>query len=507
MIRTGKRAVPALGLAVSMMAVGAGGAWAQDPPPACSADDSKPTEVGMAYLRLSQVSSAPGKEQALKTLREAVGQAEKNIDRGQNIPGRAYIMAKAYVLILTDTLVPSPMTTRGAVGLTTNPTASVDLVVAVDSLLDILEKAHPDCVAETEQWRQNPVWLDILNKAIVALDAQQVDSAEYYAKRTQILHENNPYGYQVLATVANRRGQQDVERDMWLKTIEKAGTDTAMADVKSQALFFLGNMYATQAEAAQVKGDTAAKIRLAGEAVKTYQQYLAAVKPETDVSVIRTNLSLVMGMAGDTAAIVALYKPMMDDPSKYSVADLVAAGGMASRLNRAADAAKLYEGVLTKSPFHREALYMTTASYVVESQWDKVIPLGHRLLAVDPGHPENHRLLAYAYSGIAQASTGPKRSAYIDSLAKSQALADSMPHTVTFNAWTTTATAATAEGMVQNMTKTPKSFVLSFSFLDAQGNSIASKDVTVGPVDPSNPKAFEVQVDSPGVLAFKYTIK
>jgi tetratricopeptide (TPR) repeat protein len=504
MIRSGKRAVAALGLGVSLVAVGAGGAWAQDPPAAtCSADDSKPSEVGIAYLRLSQVSSAPGKEQALKNLREAIIQAEKNIERGQNLPGRAYIMAKAYVLMLSDTLVP-PVTTRGAVGLSTNPAGSLDLVVAVDSLLDILEAAHPDCVSETEQWRQNNVWLDILNKAIVALDAGLLDSAEYYAKRTQILHENNPYGYQVLATVANRRSQQDVERDMWLKTIEKAGTDTALADVKSQALFFLGNMYATQAEAATAPAD---KSRLAGEAVKVYQQYLTVVKPETDVSVIRTNLSLVMGMTGDSAAIIALYKPMLDDPAKFSTADLLGAGGMASRLNRAADAAKLYEAVLAKSPFNRDALFWATASYVVESQWEKALPLGHRLMAVDPGHPENLRFLAHAYSGIAQASTGAKKTAYTDSLVKASMRADSMPHTVSFNGWTTTASKATVDGMLQNMTKAPRSFVLSFSFLDAQGNSVASKDVTVGPVDPAGPKLFQVEVDTPGVIAFKYTIK
>ena len=505
MIRPGMRAVAALGLAVCMTAVAAGGAWAQEPAAVCSADDSRPNEVAMAYLHLSQVSAQPGKEQQVKKLRDAVAQAEKNMDRGQNLPGRAYIMAKAYVLMLSDSLVQPPVT-RGMLGLTTTPTAQVDLVVAIDSLLDIVEKAHPDCATETEGWRQNNVWLDILNKAIVALDAGQIDSAEVLAKRTQILHENNPYGYQVLATIANRRGDQAVERDMWIKTIEKAGTDTAMAQVKTQAQFFLGNLYATQAEADTVPAN---KTRLAREAAKVYQEYLTTLKPDEDASVIRTNLSLVLAIVGDSAGIISIYQPMLDDPTKYSLADLLAAGGMASRLNRSADAVKLYEGVLQKSPNHREALYMATASYAVESQWDKVIATAHRLIEVDPGNPENYTLIGHGYNGIAakERDGTPKKKAYIDSLVAASNKAEAMPHKVSFNGWTATATKATADGMVENPTKAAKTYTLSFSFLNAEGNSIGSKEVTVGPVDPSSAKVFQVEIDAPGVTAFKYTIK
>jgi tetratricopeptide (TPR) repeat protein len=505
MIRSGMSAVAALGLALGMMTA-AGSARAQDVPaaPACSVDDGTPNEVAMAYLNLSRASGATAKDVQMKNLRDAVAQAEKNIERGQNLPGRAYIMAKAYVLMLSDTLIPL-QATRGAVGLTSNPAAPVDMIVAIDSLLDVVESAHPDCAAEIEGWRQNNVWLDILNKAIVALDAQQLDSAEHYTRLTQRLHENNPYGYQLLATIANRRGQTDVEREMWTKTIEKAGTDTAMADVRDQAYFYLGNLYATQAEAA---ADPAEKVRLAKEAVRVYQEYLKSVKPEADASVIRTNLSLVMVMAGDSASIPTIYAAMLADPASYGVADLVAAGAMASRLNRGPDAAKLYEAVLTKSPYHREALFMATASYAVESQWDKVIPLAHRLIAVDPGNPENFRLLAHGYNGIvsAEAPTSPRRKVYLDSLVAITNKADSMPHVVTFTGLNTTPTKVTVQGTVENKTKAAKSLTLSFQFLDAQGNAVGSTDVTVQ-MAAEQTSPFTAEADAPGVVAYRYTIK
>src|SRR5688500_3222162 len=178
MIRPGKSAAVAFGLALSVAVGVPRYASAQDAGGAsCSIEEGSPKEVATAYLRLSSASGAKDKAGKAKSLREAVKSASTGIEKGQNVPGRNYIMAKAYVLMLTDSIV-SENTTRADLGLVGgSPTERVDVIVAIDSLLDSVEKAAPDCAAETDAWRQNQPWLNLLNASIAAMDRGQVDSA------------------------------------------------------------------------------------------------------------------------------------------------------------------------------------------------------------------------------------------------------------------------------------------------------------------------------------------
>src|SRR5688572_18574857 len=170
MICPGKSTFAALGLALSAVIGVPRFAAAQDAAAgSCSIEEGSPKEVATAYLRLSSASGAKDKAAKAKALREAVKSASTGIEKGQNVPGRNYIMAKAYVLMLSDSIVPV-VTTRGDLGLVGAPAEQVDVIVAIDSLLDGVEKAAPDCTTETEAWRQNKPWLDILNASIAALD-------------------------------------------------------------------------------------------------------------------------------------------------------------------------------------------------------------------------------------------------------------------------------------------------------------------------------------------------
>ena len=81
---------------------------------------------------------------------------------------------------------------RSALGLTTNPTQTIDLYTAADSAFQIVEKASPECAATIAQWRQQKPWLNALNGAINALNANQLDSAEMLAKRSLILDRKAP---------------------------------------------------------------------------------------------------------------------------------------------------------------------------------------------------------------------------------------------------------------------------------------------------------------------------
>jgi len=506
MIRLSMGAVGALGVALSAVAVGPRTAVAQGAVagPSCSIEEGSPKEVATAYLRLNGAAGSTAKEAKLKALREAVKSASSNMDKGQNIPGRQYIMAKAFSMVLQDSLLPV-MTTRSALGLVGgNPTESVDLIVAIDSLLDGVEKASPDCVGEAEMYRQNQAWLNLLNSAIASVDRNQLDSAEMLANRTLILHDRNPYGYQVLASIAARRGDNAKQAQLWRKVIDVAGTDTAHKEVRTQASYYLGNIYAEQAQSAS----GAEQARLAREAQKLYRAYMTevgdAVTP--DLGLVRSNLAVVLTMAGDTTEIPKLYAPLIATPEKYSAADHLAAGDMAARLNRSADAVRLYENVVKQSPNERKALFNLAASYYAEKQYAKMVPTVHQLVAIDPSHSENWKLLGYAYAMMqSQEKDAAKKKLLTDSIIKYQKISDEMTTDVEVVEFSARGNKATVEGTITNLdAKATKTYTIRFEFLDKAGAVVATKEASVAGVAPTTAKPFKIEVEQAGIVSFRY---
>jgi tetratricopeptide (TPR) repeat protein len=396
--------------------------------------------------------------------------------------------------------------TRADLGLATGgaPTDRVDVIVAIDSLLDSVEKASPDCTTETDMWRQNKPWLDMLNGAIAALDRGQVDSAEALANRTLILHTANPYGYQILASIAARKNDSPKQMDMWQKAIEAAGSDTANKDVRRQGQYYLGNLYAEQAQAAT----GAEQVRLAREAQKLYRVFLDE-SPDSaaeDQTIVRSNMAIVMTMAGDTAEIPKLYASLLANPDKYLAADYLAAGDMAARLNRASDAVRLYENVIKKNPHDRKALFNLAASYYAEKQYAKMIPTVHQLVAIDPSHAENWKLLGYAYAMLQpEEKDAAKKKMLTDSIVKYSTLADAMTTDVTIEEFSARAAKASIDGTIMNLDpKATKTYQIKFEFMDNAGNVVATQETSVAGVGPNSAKAFKVEVDKPGITWFRY---
>ena len=505
MIRLTRSASVALGFALTAAVTAPRSAAAQDATgPSCSIEEGSPKEVAQAYLRLNAAAGATARDAKVKALREAVKQASTNFERGQNIHGRQYIMAKAYSMMLQDSLVPV-MTTRADLGLVGGTGSErVDLVVAIDSLLDSVEQAAPDCASEAEMYRQNQAWLNLLNSAIAAVDRNQLDSAEMLANRTLILHDKNPYGYQVLASIAARRGDAPKQAEMWKKVIDVSEGDTTAKEVRTQANYYLGNIYAEQAQAATGAEQT----RLAREAQKLYRGYLEAMGDTVtpDMALVRGNLAVVLSMAGDTAEIPTVYAPLLASPDKYAAADYQAAGDMAARLNRSADAVRLYESVIKQSPRERKALFNLAASYYAEKQYAKMIPVVQELVKIDPSYDENWKLLGYAYAMLqSEEKDAAKKKALTDSILKYQKVADEMTSIVEVSEFTISGEKAALTGTIVNRDpKATKNYTLKVEFLDKAGAVVATKEETVSGVAPNTAKQFKVEVTQPGVNAFRY---
>ena len=136
------------------------------------------------------------------------------------------------------------MTTRGALGMVDAPDQPIDLVTATDEAFKAVVAGAPACAADVQAMRQNEGWLAMTRKAL-DLSSSEPDSAAIYAQRSiTLLANDNPYPYQVLGIVAQRKGDVDGAISSWDKAIEASGTDSAYNDIRQSSLYYVEHVLA-----------------------------------------------------------------------------------------------------------------------------------------------------------------------------------------------------------------------------------------------------------------------
>ena len=533
MTKLGHRMLPAL-----MVAGIAASAGAQQK--ACDIDEGNPNQVARAMLDLQFAQSAKPDDAAAK-LKDATKLLSEG-DMKKNAVGRAFVQGKTLVMWMNQPSMTSGITTRGAIGLVDNPTASYDLVANIDSAFTVVEASNPECASQTAPWRQQKGWVDLTNKSIELANGGNMDSAVVLAKRSLMLSRNMPYGFMVLAQAAakNNKAKEAIE---YYKQAIAAAKDTSMADTKRQLEMQLGSLAADAAEATQAGSE---KTTYLGEAKSAYDAL--AKDPGTKYAdAARTGQARLATLSGDTTAIKASYADQLANPSAFSYASLMNAAVMAARANQAKDATKLFEAARVVNPYHRDVLYNLARLYLLDSAYDKGVTVAKQLVAVDPSNPDNYQLLAIGYAAIqkgygakekvledsakalgqkansskssavvkasvdAAARLSPVIKAYsdstkvaVDSAIKYQTLMAGLPVRVAFTEFTPTDSKVTIGGTIENQSDAAKSYTMKIDFLDKTGNVVTSQEVPVGPVPPHQKAPFSATGTGAGIVAFKY---
>jgi predicted Zn-dependent protease len=486
--------------AAALLVATAASLGAQQPaPPAC--DATQPTSQGalkanltlQQALKSQQAKSDPAG--VAKNLTTTVKALDNN-DKGDEA-GRAYVLGSALALWMNQPgigLTPK----RSAVGFSSNPEATIDLPASIDSLFKIVETKQPSCTYYTAFWRGGQqAYLDLVNGAINALNADKLDSAQYYATQANKLYSESPYGTMVLGNIAS--------------------------------------IYLNQAR--DEKTPKAQQVVAARKAAETYNKLLAIPGGKGQaVYGARQNLQTALLIAGDTASATKSYAELIANPSAYEYQDLLNAAVTASRANKYQDAAKLFEGVLQVNPYNRDALFNLAVTYLTLEQNDKVPAIVTRLVAVDPGNPQNYTLAARAYVELAKTRKGAAAATAVnDSTMSWFNKGSQLPVEVTFTEMTpgekslelaghvldrrdkaaaaaagatTTTRAASAKKAAAPAKPTlpPKSVTLKFEALDKAGAVLGAQSVTIDPLVPGKSAPLRVSIPAANAIAYRYTI-
>ena len=465
--------------------------------PACDPTANTKGDIARAQFSMTRAISAVDKGNPSRDLADAL----RLVDNGNDNPtARNYLRGEAYIIYLmqpnAQAVVP-----RSTLGLTTNPTATIDLFVAADSAFAIVEKAMPECATVIQQWREQKPWLNTLNAAINALNAGQLDSAETLAKRALILDRKAPYAYSVLGSVAKARKNYTAANDYWKQTIDAAGTDTAYADVRSKTMYEIASAASEKADAAS----GAAKRAAAKEAIKPWQDYIAVASNDILLADAVDQTARMYMAAGDSATIPTIYAPILANPSKYGELTLVHAGVVATRNGRQADATKLFDAALAQNPYSRDVVNNLAATYIQNNEFSKAFPLIDKLVAMDPNNPDNPLLYAFAYQGMYKGTKDKKlQKIYTDSLVYFNNKSENAPTKLSVTEFTRRADATTISGTIENRSTASKTYNLSIDLLDKNGTVVDTQTATVGPVAAKSAGTFKINSTKGGVYGYRY---
>jgi len=454
-------------------------------------------DIARAQFSMTRAISAAEKGNPTRDLQEVL----RLVDAGNDNPtARNYLRGEAYILYLMQpnavAVVP-----RSTLGLTTNPTGTIDLFVAADSAFTAVEQAAPECATLVTQWRQQKPWLNTLNAAITALNAGQADSAEMLAKRSLILDRHAPYAYSVLGSIAQNKKNWAAANGYWKQALAAAGTDTTYADVRSKTMYEIASSASDRVDATT----GAAKRAAAREAIKPWQDYLAVANSDLLLADAIDNAGRMYVEAGDSASVSAVYAPLLANPSKYGEQSLIHAGVVATRNGRHGDAIKLFDAALAQNAYSRDAINNLAATYIQNNEPAKALPLIDRLIVVDPSNPDNPLLYAFAYQGLYKGTKDKKlQKTYTDSLVYFNNKSENAKVKLAVTEFSRRANETLLVGSIENRDKTPKTYTLTVEFLDKSGTAVGTETITVGPVAPKATQSFKLRTDKSGVYGYRY---
>ncbi|MFN8667513.1 MAG: FxLYD domain-containing protein [Gemmatimonadaceae bacterium] len=500
----------------------------------CEIDEKKPNQVKDAASALAKVALPIGKpEDKLKSIQQAVGLLSKDQDKiiAANPLGRSYVLGRAYALYAELAMGlgrdSAMVVKRSAVGLLTEPDATIDLVASADEAFDAVEASNAACKDDTEEFRRR-MYAPLVNAAVNLYNQQQLDSAGALVKRGLSVYDGYRLAYiayNILGNVQQSKDQVDGAVDSFKKMASLMKGDTSQVDERKNVMLNVGQLIMAQAE--NLEGD--AKKAKFSEASTYLETFLAEFPGDAKA---QGALARAQIASGNTAAADKVFGDMVASPDKYSDGALFEAGVNAARANRPVDAAALFNAGLKKNVASRDGLFNLAVTLQKLEKWNEVPPILDRLVVVDPENPENYQLWALYFQSQASdikkkttafnaaqkakktPATAADRQAATDLENQQKAANDSLMKyfkrfseatvKLTVNLWAHDGNKHTLGGAVENLTEAEKSYTVTFEFLDGAGNVVTTKAAEVGAVAGKKSKAFRVEVEGAGVVAYRY---
>lgn len=481
----------------------------------CAIDLNQPTQLFQAGISIQRAVSDPNAEATPRALRDAARQLQDPRRFEANPLGYAYIKAQMYIIWLHRDDV-TPTMTQADLNLGRDRTVRIDLVQQADSLLTAIETAQPACIAETQRWRQSKPWNDRIGAAYRLLGANEVDSADHYAREAARLDRRSPFLYNAFAQIALKRGQQERTIAYLDTAITLAAADTSLADTRRQ-------MRIQQSSIMQEWGssleDLNARKAALGRAATAFLALAHETPGHEDTPMfVSVGLDIAM-LIQDSVMVLGGLQPMLTNPAPYPDLALLIGAEVSRMSGNMENAVALYREVIKKNPNARDANYFLAYLLLDSNRSEEAFPMLETLLRIDPSNGDNYLLKSIAVRNRATAAQtrrdaerdATRRQALLREVRALSAEADSlgaresgMPHKLQVIGFERRAEGAKLNGTIENRSRAARTYTVEMSFLNLAGEVVETLTVTTESIAAGATGGFEVVATKPGIVAWSY---
>lgn len=481
----------------------------------CAIDLTQPTQLFQANVLIQRAAGDPSGEGTPRALRDAGRQLQDARRFEGNRFGYAFARAQVFIVWLHRDDTPATMSLAD-LNMGRDRNTQVDLIGQADSLLRVVEEGMPECKSETLRWRQSKPWNDRIAAAYRLLSADQVDSAERYAREAARLDRSSPFLFNALAQIALKRGQQEAAISYLDTAIVAAAGDTTMADTRRQ-------MRVQQASLIQEWGNSLEDLNARKAALTRAARQFLTIAHETpdhgDTPMfVSVGLDIAM-LVQDSVLVAEGLKPMLENPAPYPDLALLIGAEVSRMGGNAANAIALYQETIKKNPNARDANYFLAYLLIDANRGEEALPMLDRLIEIDPSNGDNYLLKSIVIRNRAtEAQTRrdatrdvAQRQALLREIRAHTAQADSlgakesgMPHKLQVIGFERRAEGAKLNGTIENRSREAKTYTVEMSFLDSTGTVVETLTATTESIAAGAVGGFEITATKPGIVAWRY---
>ena len=365
-----------------------------------------------------------------------------------------------------------------------------------DTAFDRAARLAPQCADDINDHRRR-LWVHTFNAGVRAWQEAKQDSAVTLLRLAAEVAPSDGRAAPMVERVEEKDASDSVVHYL-RRGAETAGSDTALARERGNALMEIARIYGRRAQRHPVS--------------RQWDQVHAS---RDSLQRGIANDSIIMGRILAAAASHARGAPLSPADHEVFTRD---SGARAQALARgreqraaldqraAADSAALAaafapafeasEAVLAKNPFHRDALLDLTAAYIQIKDSAKALATARRLLDIDPLSGKALRLMAASW----QLQRMPDSAAAYLRRADSSTVVD-----VSITRFATEGAQAVLGGTVNNRGAAPSTrFRLTVEFLDAAGTVLVRKTVDVPSIAAKERHPIEARAAAEGIHGWRY---
>ena len=470
-----------------MVAAGATNAAGQQGwfPPTCELNTGH-FLLNSAAIYIRTASASRFQDQRERHLRDARRVLHDAIERGQgDNPATWYFLGRYYLLI--------------------------DDLVGADSAFEKAERLKPDCGADIRDHRRR-TWQPILNRGVRSLQANDNRIALEAFREAHIIYRQEPPGFQYMALIFARSGQEDSAIVYYKRAVELAEGSDQYRDMHRTAALNLARLYHGNQER---------------DSATVWYKKFREIDPEyvdgmVGLAEVYTRAAEDHESNGEAEAAkearqsaLALYDTVLARSENVDAVDLFSTGVSLFQEERYESAALAFELGLEKNPYYRDGLFNLANTYlsigrempedateeeeteIERGAGEKLLPIALRLLEVDPYNLGSRRLLAAAYQLLHQP----------DSVLQVLEGIEAMPFEISVLVFEKTRAGYLVGGSITNLKQEGQMLPeILFELLDTEGNVLHTESLggTTLEADGYTEFSFASQVE--GIEVWRYTV-